>query len=195
MFHVKHSLLFLGKAGKMATKKQMIKTINAANKRMQRLRKKGYMHGDEYRKAQVLIARVEKENPFSKGRITLKASMKMSAVELKERYKVASQIQKKKELTVQYIKKEISDKRVQTFETEKGVVIRNRKKFFDLLDSDSFKNLVSATNWGSEQVLRTLKEEYNRGKNPQTLQEKLDTYMASASKDGYYLDSFEKALK
>ena len=117
----------------------MIKTINAANKRMQRMRKKGYTKGDEYRKAQAAISRTENDNPFIKDRTTLKASNKMTSVELRKRYRTAKQIVKKEELTVAYVKKEISEKKIKTFETEKGIVIKNKRKFFDLLNSTLYQ--------------------------------------------------------
>lgn len=177
------------------TKKEMIKTINAANKRMQRMRKKGYTKGDEYRKAQAAISRTENDNPFIKDRTTLKASSKMTSAELKKRYRTAKQIVKKKELTIAYVKKEISEKKMKTFETEKGIVIKNKRKFFDLLNSDSFKRLSSASGWGSDQVLRSVREQINKGQNIDTLQKKLDDYMKSSQKDGYYLDSFEAAIQ
>src|SRR5574344_1585063 len=106
MFHVKHFRFFFERMKKM-TKKEMIKTINAANKRMQRMRKKGYTKGDEYRKAQAAISRTENDNPFIKDRTTLKASSKMTSAELKKRYRTAKKIVKKEELTVAYVKKEI----------------------------------------------------------------------------------------
>lgn len=172
------------------TKKEMARTIEAANKRMQRLRKKGYTHSQEYARATAAISRANVDNPFEKKRITLNPKKTQTYAEMQRQYRAARQIMKKPELTVRAVEVEINTKRVYTFETEHGIKIRNRQKFFDLLKSDEFKQ--ASEEFSSNQVLIAVKEAYNGGMQPGAIKKKLQKFMKNAEKhDAYYIEDLE----
>lgn len=173
------------------TKKEMRKKIVAANKRLQRLARAHFTKSDAYTEARADIARVENVSPFERPRTTLSTDSRMTKKELERRYRVAAKILKQEELTVRGVKKQINDKRIKTFEKEKGIVIREKQKFFDILKSDGFKKLSEI--FGSTQILDNVREAYNKGSKPDTIVQRMVNYLKS-NPDEYYVDELEDAM-
>lgn len=178
----------------MPTKKEMLRSIAAANRRLSRLRKAGYTHGDAYKTAMHAVARSRGESVFRPKHQSLQKTG--TKAELQEAYRAAKGIMKEKLTTVGAIKQEIRSKRNQTMAQQYGADLnrKSEKAFYNLLNSAAFKNLRDYVS--SDQIVRSIVNAHGNGASYQDMQKRLESFMAgSQDADRFYVDDLESALQ
>jgi len=155
------------------SKAEMIRTIQSANKRMQRLRSAGFTKGDAYYLAQKGIAQVRGENPFHPKHVSL--SISGTRAEMKTSYKEAKKIMENKQLSVRHIKNTVEYKRAETFSREYGVDVT--KSLYSLLSSDALSNAIAQHIISSDEAVRIYKEMRSNRDSTADLDVRLQAYL------------------
>ena len=170
------------------TKKEMIKSIVAANKRLQRLRKADLTDLQSYKLAQTEISRLYNQNPFNQiARKTLSTSAKQSFKEIKDAYKVAKKfVLETRETEVGYVKRKVREterqllisesdkKRAETFK-EKFKVLPTAN-MYNILNSQQFSHLKSVFG-DSDQIVKAIKEATSSGIEASTIKRRITSLL------------------
>ena len=174
-------------------KAEMIKTIQSANRKMQRIRKAGYTKSEDYGRAQAEISKTWDENPNRPKHKNL-AYKGRTVKDLKSQYRAARQIMKTKEFNVGYIEKLIKSKSVQTLIHEHGLppTVAGNRALITLLSSDDFKKMKETERYskGVEAVYEAIRS----GKKLGDVQNNITDLMKN-HQDAFYFEDILKILK
>ena len=170
----------------------MISTIRAANKRVQRLKKAGYTHSEDYGRARSEISKTWGENPNRPKHATI-GWQGRTMKELQAGYKAAKEIVKNPHLTVGSIKKTIKSKRSKTFQKEYGISekVANSQDFYNFLSSNVFQRMKESR---YEEGIEAVYEALQKGATFPELKDRMEEFMENYGGDDFYIEDLVKAL-
>lgn len=175
-------------------KAEMLKTINAANRKLQALRHENFIYSAEYKTALNAIQNLRGESPFKKKQfLTIPGSSKKTVKELKQSYQLAKQIKKNKNLSVRKIQKDIASKRMQTF-GKKGITVKNQQVLFDILNSDEFKK-IKELSFDSNQMLQIIKEKMKTANSSTDIISSLKKFLTDNRTDKQYFEDLQNLFQ